>query len=274
MKKLYTTLVSFFSLFLCLAQQSLMPPPPPPSAYAEGCDDYENRYECTDAKFIEMAFEALSQSDTENVIKKTEKDIIFMNTIVSYDKEGQLIVEESSMKFHESELNHFEIDLSFSLEDLRLKPHAKSKPFRGLTGYLYLKIDRKNKKLIPLPNYEPERIPFSGPETYIVYPGCESKTTNEELQKCMSDNVVKHVAETFDTEMATKLDLTGIQRIFIVFKVNKEGAIEIVKTRAPHPRLSAEAERVVKLLPKMKPGEIENTPVSIRYTLPIVFRIQ
>ena len=39
--------------------------------------------------------------------------------------------------------------------------------------------------------------------------------------------------------------------IYIQFKILKDGNIEIVGARAPHPTLETEARRVVNLLPKM-----------------------
>lgn len=265
-----------FTVYICNAQKTTRySQSPPPSPYAEGCDDNEERFDCSDEKLRNLAFQALSQEDIEKVIQKTKKDTIFMNTNLFFYENRTLALEKSSLKFHERELNFFEIDLSFSLEDIPFKPVAMTKATKSrFASHLFLKIDRENKKLIPLPYYEPERVPFSGPEKYIVYPGCESKKTNEALRKCMSKNISKHVAEYFDVELATKLNLNGIQKIYVIFTVDKKGAIIKVKAKAPHPRLAREARRVVKSLPKMEPGELENTKIDIRYTLPIVFKVQ
>lgn len=269
--------ILFFCLFalLCNAQKSTIPLPPPSAPYAEGCEDASDPYYCTDEKLKNIAYEALQQTDIDQVLQQTKKDTIFMNTKLYFYESGYLDLDASSLKFHERELKFFEIDLSFSLDKLPLKPSTENEPKKtGFSNYLFLKVDRENKKLIPLPNYEPERIPFSGPEKYIVYPGCESKTSDDDLKKCMSNSIIKHVGTYFDTALATKLNLNGIQRIYVTFSVDKEGEIAKVKVKAPHPKLAREARRVIKSLPKMIPGEIEDTPVSIRYTLPIVFKVQ
>ena len=63
-------------------------------------------------------------------------------------------------------------------------------------------------------------------------------------------------------------------RVAVSFIVEKDGSITEVKTiKSPHPLLSKEAERVVKAMPKWKPGQFNNEPVRTRYTLPIVFKM-
>ena len=63
-------------------------------------------------------------------------------------------------------------------------------------------------------------------------------------------------------------------RVLVNFFVEKDGSITDVKTmKSPHPSLSKEAERVVKAMPKWKPGQFKNVPVRTRYTLPIVFKM-
>ena len=63
-------------------------------------------------------------------------------------------------------------------------------------------------------------------------------------------------------------------RVFVSFVVEKDGSITDVKTlRSPHKSLSKEAERVVKAMPKWKPGRFNNEPVRVRYTLPIAFKM-
>lgn len=274
MKKVFLSAFASIIAFVCNAQVTI-PQPPPSTPFAEGCEDVSDRYYCTERKLRELAFEALTQSDIDQVLQKTEKDTIFMNTKLNFYENKTLATDISSLLFHERELKFFEIDLSFSLEGLPFKPVVKGKPRKtSFASHLFLKVDRKHKKLIPLPDYEPERVPFSGPEKYIVYPGCESKKSNTALRKCMSQKISKFVAEYYDVELATKLNLKGIQRIYVIFTVDKDGSVTKVKSKAPHPELEREARRVVKSLPEMTPGEIEDTPVAIRYTLPIIFKVQ
>lgn len=67
----------------------------------------------------------------------------------------------------------------------------------------------------------------------------------------------------------------GVQgRVIVSFVVNKDGSIvdeEIV--RSPDKRLSQEALRVVRLMPKWKPAQLGNKTVRSRFRLPIMFRM-
>lgn len=68
----------------------------------------------------------------------------------------------------------------------------------------------------------------------------------------------------------------GVQgRVVTTFTVNKNGTISDTQVvRGIHPSLDDEAMRVVNLMPKWKPGKNKGKNVSVRYTLPVVFRLQ
>ena len=118
-----------------------------------------------------------------------------------------------------------------------------------------------------------EDVPFSIIEDVPVYPGC--KGSKKQLRDCLSKNVQKFVSKKFNVDLAQDLGLSpGKKRIFVMFKIDKNGNIADVQARAPHKRLEAEAKRVVKLLPKMKPGRQRGRPVGVKYSLPISFVVQ
>ncbi|WP_298418995.1 energy transducer TonB [uncultured Kordia sp.] len=119
-----------------------------------------------------------------------------------------------------------------------------------------------------------EDVPFSIIEDAPIFPGCEKYSSKAERKKCMSEKVQKHVNRKFNTELASDLDLDGIQKIYVVFTIDKQGNITGVRSRAPHPRLAKEAEKVVKSLPRMKPGKQRGKTVKVTYNLPIVFKVQ
>ena len=110
-------------------------------------------------------------------------------------------------------------------------------------------------------------------ENVPIFPGCETGT-NDQKRQCMSDKVKKFVNKKFNTDLAGDLGLSGRQRIIVAFKIDKSGNIVNVRARAPHPRLAQEAERVVKALPKMKPGKQRGKAVIVPYSLPIIFQVQ
>ncbi len=124
---------------------------------------------------------------------------------------------------------------------------------------------------------EPVDIPkvfnMIGVEVVPVYPGCEKMTTNVERIKCMNTNITKLVQRKFDTDLAGQLGLTGTQRISVQFKIDQNGNVTEVLSRAPHPSLEKEARRVAHKIPQMKPGLQRKQPVSVLYNLPIVFKV-
>lgn len=119
-----------------------------------------------------------------------------------------------------------------------------------------------------------EDVAFVVIENVPIYPGC--KGDNAELRACFSDQITKFVAEHFDIELAADLGLVpgSIQKIFVVFKIDKNGGITDINARAPHKKLQDEAIRVINLLPKMTPGRQRGRPVGVKYGLPIVFKVE
>ena len=120
---------------------------------------------------------------------------------------------------------------------------------------------------------EDVEVPFAVIENVPEYPGCE-RGSNADKRKCMSDKIAKFVQRKFNTDLAGDLGLSGRQRISVIFKIDKNGNVTGVRSRAPHPRLEKEAARVINMLPKMKPGRQRGKPVIVHYSLPITFQVQ
>jgi len=120
---------------------------------------------------------------------------------------------------------------------------------------------------------EDVEVPFSVIENVPEYPGCE-RGSNSEKRKCMSDKIAKFVQRKFNTDLAGDLGLSGRLRISVIFKIDKNGNVVGVRSRAPHPRLEKEAARVINMLPKMKPGRQRGKAVIVPYSLPITFQVQ
>ena len=68
----------------------------------------------------------------------------------------------------------------------------------------------------------------------------------------------------------------GVQgRVIISFVVERDGSISDVKVaRSVDPSLDREAQRVVKSMPKWTPGKQNGQTVRVKYTVPVVFRLQ
>ena len=85
------------------------------------------------------------------------------------------------------------------------------------------------------------------------------------LIKFISDHV-KYPIKAIETNLEGK--------VYVRFCVNSKGMVEKVSiARGIDPIIDNEAMRVVKILPKWKPGENGGRKVSVWYTVPIVFKI-
>ncbi len=116
-------------------------------------------------------------------------------------------------------------------------------------------------------------IPFAVIDNVPTYPGCNELEGNEDKKTCMSDKVSKYVNANFNTSIAKPLGLTGVNRVFVSFRINKRGQVDNVEARASHPDIAEEARRVIYNLPQMKPGSQAGEEVGVLYSLPITFQI-
>ncbi len=106
-----------------------------------------------------------------------------------------------------------------------------------------------------------------------IYPGCEGLSASE-AQTCFSQKLQQFVMKNFDTSIAKDMGLEGRQRITVKFRIDANGVLSDVETRAPHPALEKAAYMAVRELPDMIPGQKDGKAVAVLYALPIVFAIQ
>ena len=68
----------------------------------------------------------------------------------------------------------------------------------------------------------------------------------------------------------------GVQgRVIVSFVVERDGSISDVRVaRSVDPSLDREAQRVVKSMPRWKPGKQNGSVVRVKYIVPVVFRLQ
>lgn len=121
---------------------------------------------------------------------------------------------------------------------------------------------------------EIEQIPFMVVEQIPTFPGCENIKRKEDQKKCMSRMIDEHVKREFNIRISEELGLTGLNRIFVVFKINEKGDVVDIRSRGPNKRLEEEAARVIKLLPRMIPGRQRDKAVSVEYSLPIMYEVR
>jgi TonB family protein len=118
---------------------------------------------------------------------------------------------------------------------------------------------------------EESPLTFAVIEDVPIYPGCEEIERNKKLE-CFTKKVTEHIKTTFVyPKKARKNNIEG--RVLVRFIINQVGEISNIETKGGDPILQTEALRIVRLLPKMKPGMQRGKPVKVKYSLPIVFKL-
>ena len=115
---------------------------------------------------------------------------------------------------------------------------------------------------IPKAKEEPqEEVIFQVVEEMPQFPGGLS-----EAMKFLAKNI-KYPVE------AQQAKIEG--RVIVRFVVGRDGSVSNVEVvRGVSPELDAEAVRVVSLMPKWIPGKQRGKAVAVKYTMPIMFRLQ
>ena len=109
---------------------------------------------------------------------------------------------------------------------------------------------------------EEEEVVFVIVEKMPEFPGGQ-----QALFKYLSENVKYPV-------IAQENGIQG--RVICQFVVNRDGSIvdvEVVRSGGD-PSLDKEAIRVIKSMPKWKPGQQRGKPVRVKYTVPVNFKLQ
>ena len=109
---------------------------------------------------------------------------------------------------------------------------------------------------------EEEEVVFVVVEKMPEFPGGQ-----QALFKFLSENVKYPV-------IAQENGIQG--KVICQFTVNKDGSIvdvQVVRSGGD-PSLDKEAVRVIKSMPKWKPGQQRGKPVRVKYTVPVNFKLQ
>lgn len=116
---------------------------------------------------------------------------------------------------------------------------------------------------------------FFGPiERVPVFPECEG---NREayIKKCFDDNITKIITKNFNSNLVNGLGYNEGEKIRVYgqFTITKEGKVDLVSAKGSHDILTDEAKRVIRLIPKMKPGRQGDKKVAVRYIFPIILKV-
>lgn len=113
-------------------------------------------------------------------------------------------------------------------------------------------------------------VPFAKIQEVPVFPECQDA---EDMRSCFQERMIAHVKKHFNyPEAAQELGLQG--RVAVLLVIDAKGGLGALATRGPHALLEAEAERIMKRLPKMAPGREAGEAVSVAYSIPITFKLR
>ncbi|MFD2827868.1 energy transducer TonB [Leeuwenhoekiella polynyae] len=128
--------------------------------------------------------------------------------------------------------------------------------------------------LVDIPEPEIETFSVLGVEVVPVFPGCEGLQTNAERKACLQEKMGEFISKNFNTSLGEEYGLTGMNKVDVQFTIDEHGKVTELKTRAPHPALEQEAERIMQKLPQMTPGKQRDKNVRVIYYQPIRFKVQ
>jgi len=191
-----------------------------------------------------------------------------MLVYTSCEKSEAEISKDASVEELLKELNAKVDERALTEEESKVLFEIISKNMKALKG----NVTEENKS-IPISEINlSDGVPFAQIENTPVFPDCENA---EDPKKCLQESIQKHVARKFNSGIAKTLGLEpGRKKVYVQFKIDKDGSVKGVRARAPHADLEKEAIRVVKSLPKMTPGEYEGKKVAVKYTLPITLMVE
>lgn len=119
-----------------------------------------------------------------------------------------------------------------------------------------------------------EDVDFVSVEDAPVFEGCEN-LPKKENKICFDKKMKQFVQRNFDVGLASEIGLhSGRHKIQTQFVIDNKGEIVDVKIRTAYKGLENEALRVIKKLPKFKPGKQNSRTVKVKYNLPIAFSLE
>lgn len=212
---------------------------------------------------IEMQIEQKLFSDV--ITKSTE--IIDDEEQIHYIPKTEVVVPVKKVKFQnqilvvDNEIVTEPTEITDQPVDNTAKVNPNADPIEQKPNVAFIPIDDT-----------PEEVPFPLIEETPIFPGCEN-LSKDERDACFREKVLKHIQRNLRfPESALENNQQG--RVHVQFLIEKDGTISIANLRGPYESLNKEASRVIKLLPKMKPGEQRKKPVRVSYLIPIVFKSQ
>ena len=180
----------------------------------------------------------------ERIVEKVKSSIKFTAPVI---KKDQLVNEEEVIKLDEIENSNKAIG-AFTVEG------------NDEVGGEVLKVKEEIAQPEP-PKHEEDNKVFEVVEQMPSFPGGYAA-----LMQWLGSNM------KYPT-IAAENNVQG--RVIVQFVVEKDGSItDVHVAKSVDPSLDKEASRVVKAMPKWIPGKQNSSPVRVRFTVPVTFKLQ
>lgn len=137
--------------------------------------------------------------------------------------------------------------------------------------------DKTGAETPDMPSTDPNiDVPFLGTMTFVPIdepPAVVDFLPYDDMPK-FSENIMEFLARNIRYPVVDQnAGISG--RVIVQFVVDVDGSItDIQIVRGVSPTIDREARRVVGLMQNWTPGHQNGTPVRVRYTLPITFRLK
>ena len=182
--------------------------------------------------------------EPERIVEKVKSSIKFTAPVI---KKDQLVNEEEVIKLDEIENSNKAIG-AFTVEG------------NDEVGGEVLKVKEEIAQPEPPKHVEDNKV-FEVVEQMPSFPGGYAA-----LMQWLGSNM------KYPT-IAAENNVQG--RVIVQFVVEKDGSItDVHVAKSVDPSLDKEASRVVKAMPKWIPGKQNSSPVRVRFTVPVTFKLQ
>ncbi len=120
-------------------------------------------------------------------------------------------------------------------------------------------------------------VNFNNLDAVPVFPSCEFNTDEEALKKCFSVKISQYVIRNFNPNVLKYSNLPKgvINKLRVLLIIDKDGYTESGKIIGPwDDNIKREVSRVIRSIPKMKPGYLNGNSINVKYSMLVPFVVK
>ncbi|WBL25047.1 TonB family protein [Zunongwangia sp. HGR-M22] len=104
-------------------------------------------------------------------------------------------------------------------------------------------------------------------QTSPVWPGCED---SEDVKACFNQKLSQHVKENYEYPQNDAGEYVR-GKVTIKFEVDEEGKVNVLNIEGNEPLVNEAAKKMIKKMPKMKPGKLQGEVDAREFTVSYKF---